>query len=54
MMIILFSFRITEGIAFGFISYTLLKFAAGKKEEIPLLVWIFALIFLLRFIFLEI
>jgi AGZA family xanthine/uracil permease-like MFS transporter len=54
MMIILFSFRITEGIAFGFISYTLLKFAAGKKKEIPLLVWIFALIFLLRFIFLDI
>ena len=47
-----FSFRITEGIAFGFIAYTLLKLAAGKRKEVPLLVWFFALIFLLRFIFL--
>jgi AGZA family xanthine/uracil permease-like MFS transporter len=51
-VIIPFSFRITEGIAFGFIAYTLLKFAAGKRKEVPMLVWIFALIFLLRFIFL--
>jgi len=47
-----FSFRITEGIAFGFIAYALLKLAAGKRNEVPMLVWFFALIFLLRFIFL--
>lgn len=46
-----FSFRITEGIAFGFISYTLLKLFAGKGKEVPLLMWIFAVIFLLRYIF---
>lgn len=46
-----FSFRITEGIAFGFISYTLLKLFAGKGREVPLLMWIFAVIFLLRYIF---
>jgi AGZA family xanthine/uracil permease-like MFS transporter len=46
-----FSFRITEGIAFGFISYTLLKLFSGKRKEIPVLMWVFALIFLLRYIF---
>ena len=48
-----FSLRITEGIAFGFISYTLLKLVAGKGKQVPVLMWIFALIFLLRYIFIE-
>ncbi len=46
-----FSFRITEGIAIGFISYTVLKLFAGKAKEIPNLMWVFALIFLIRYIF---
>ncbi len=46
-----FSFRITEGIAFGFISYTVLKLFSGKGKEIPVLMWVFALIFLLRYVF---
>jgi AGZA family xanthine/uracil permease-like MFS transporter len=46
-----FSFRITEGIAFGFISYVLLKLFAGKAKEIPALMYIFAIIFVLRYIF---
>ena len=46
-----FSFRITEGIAFGFITYSLLKLVAGKWREVPVAMWIFALIFLLRYIF---
>jgi AGZA family xanthine/uracil permease-like MFS transporter len=50
-VIIPFSFRITEGIAFGFISYVLLKLVSGKVREIPLLMWIFSFIFLLRYIF---
>jgi AGZA family xanthine/uracil permease-like MFS transporter len=50
-IIIPFSFRITEGIAFGFISYVILKLFAGKWKEIPVLMWIFAVIFLLRYIF---
>ena len=48
-----FSLRITEGIAFGFISYALLKFFAGKRKQVPVLMWIFALIFLLRYIFIK-
>jgi AGZA family xanthine/uracil permease-like MFS transporter len=50
-IIIPFSFRITEGIAFGFISYVLLKLFSGKGKEVPLLMWIFAVIFILRYIF---
>jgi len=50
-IIIPFSFRITEGIAFGFISYVLLKVFAGKSRDVPVLMWIFALIFVLRYIF---
>jgi AGZA family xanthine/uracil permease-like MFS transporter len=46
-----FSFRITEGIAFGFISYSLLKLFSGKGKEVPVIMWIFAVIFLLRYIF---
>jgi len=46
-----FSFRITEGIAFGFISYVLLKLFAGKAREVPTLLYIFAVIFILRYIF---
>jgi len=47
-----FSFRITEGIALGFISYAILKLFKGKTSDVPFLMWLFALIFLLRYIFL--
>ena len=46
-----FSFRITEGIAFGIISYTLCKLFSGKVKQVHPLMWVFALIFLLRYIF---
>ncbi len=51
-IIIPFAFRITEGIAFGFILYTLLKLIKGKIKEVPFLIWVFAIIFILRYIFL--
>jgi AGZA family xanthine/uracil permease-like MFS transporter len=46
-----FSFRITEGIALGFISYAVLKLFQGNAKNVPLLVWIFAIIFILRYMF---
>jgi AGZA family xanthine/uracil permease-like MFS transporter len=46
-----FSFRITEGIAIGFISYVILKTVKGEIKKIPVLMWIFAGIFLLRYLF---
>ena len=51
LIIIPFSFRITEGIAFGFIAYTVLKFFEGKWREVPLMMWLFAIIFALRYIY---
>jgi AGZA family xanthine/uracil permease-like MFS transporter len=53
-VIIAFSFIPTEGIAFGFISYSFLKLIKGEAKKVPLVLWIFAIIFLLRYLFFEI
>ena len=47
------TFSITEGISFGFISYTLLKAGTGRFREVPLLIRVFALLFVLRYAFLS-
>jgi len=52
-IIIPFAFRITEGIAFGFILYSILKLFTGRFKEVPFLIWFFAMIFILRYIFLD-
>lgn len=52
-IIISLSFSITEGIAFGFISYTLLKSVKGKFKEVPIIITIFSILFILRYIFLK-
>lgn len=41
---------ITDGIAFGFISYTLIKVASGKGRQVHGLVYFFAALFVLRYI----
>ena len=46
------TFSITEGIAFGFISYTLLKTVKGQFKEVPALISVFAVLFVLRYILL--
>jgi AGZA family xanthine/uracil permease-like MFS transporter len=43
---------ITDGIAFGFISYACLKLATGRAREAHALVHVFAALFLLRYAFL--
>ena len=48
---IIFSFRITEGIALGFISYTILKVFSGGFKEIPWMMWLFTVIFIIRYVF---
>ena len=45
-------FSITEGISFGFISYAFLKFVSGRYKEVHPLITIFAVLFILRYIFL--
>jgi AGZA family xanthine/uracil permease-like MFS transporter len=52
-VIMAFSFSITDGIAFGFISYALLKTIQRKYKEVPLLIYIFAFLLILRYIFLR-
>ena len=44
-------FSITEGIAFGFISYTLIKYLSGKAREVHWLIVVFTLLFIIRYVF---
>jgi len=53
MVVMPFAFSITEGIAFGFISYALLKLVARRGREVHGLVYLFAVLFILRYIFLQ-
>lgn len=48
-----FTFSIANGIAFGFITYTVLKLGAGKSNEISSGVWALTLLFVAKFIFLN-
>jgi len=52
MTVMPFAFSITEGIAFGFISYALLKLVTGKGRGVHALVYLFAALFVVRYIFL--
>jgi AGZA family xanthine/uracil permease-like MFS transporter len=47
-----YAYSITEGIAVGFIFYTLLKLVTGKIKEIHPILLIFTILFILRYIFL--
>ena len=42
---------ITDGIAFGFISYAVLKIATGRAREAHWLLYLFAVLFLMRYAF---
>lgn len=46
-----FTFSISKGIGFGFISYCLIKIFSGKWKDVHPLMWIVSLIFALYFIF---
>jgi AGZA family xanthine/uracil permease-like MFS transporter len=41
---------ITEGIAAGFITFSLLKLVSGKGREVHWIIYIFAALFVLRYI----
>jgi len=53
MVVMPFAFSITEGIAFGFISYVILKLVARRGREVHGLVYLFAVLFVIRYIFLQ-
>ena len=46
------SFSITDGIAFGFIAYAVLKPATGRGRDLSPLAYLFALLFVVRYAFL--
>lgn len=45
-----FAYSISDGIAFGFISYSVIKVARGKVKEVPVLVYIISVLFILKYI----
>ena len=45
-----FCYSIAEGISFGMISYVLIKLLAGKRKDISILMYILAIVFVLRII----
>lgn len=53
MVVMPFAFSITEGIAFGFISYALLKLVSRRGREVHGLVYLFAVLFIIRYMFLN-
>jgi len=52
MIIMPLSFSITEGIAFGFISYSLLKIFSGKANDVNWIIYLISLLFIARYIWL--
>lgn len=46
-----FAYSISDGIAWGIISYVLCKVTARKIKEIPIVTWVLAIIFIANFIF---
>ena len=53
MVVMPLAVSITEGIAFGFVAYAVLKIAAGRARDAHWLVHLFALLFLVRYIWLS-
>ncbi len=47
------AFSITEGISFGVISYVLLKVITGNAKRIHWLLYLFAILFIARYIWLK-
>ena len=45
-----FGYSIADGIAFGLISFTVIKLARGKAKEVPALVYVLSLLFILAFV----
>jgi AGZA family xanthine/uracil permease-like MFS transporter len=44
------TFSITEGIAFGFISYSILKLFTGKGRGVHWVIYLFSVLFIIRYI----
>lgn len=49
-MIMAATVSITEGIAFGFISYSMLKLISDKRRDVHWLIYLFSILFVLRYL----
>ena len=47
-----FAYSISEGIAFGFIFYTLLHVLTGKLDKVTPLMYVLTVLFIMKYIFL--
>ena len=47
------AFSITEGVAFGVVAYAALKLVAGRGREVHTLLYVFAALFIARYLFLR-
>lgn len=45
-----FAYSISDGIGFGFISYTLIKLARGKAKEVPVFLYVISVLFIAQYI----
>ena len=45
-----FAYAISDGIGFGFISYTLIKLARGKAKEVPVFLYVISLLFIAQYV----
>lgn len=52
-LMIAFSYSIADGIAFGFIAYTVLKILTGQFRNLGCVVWVITFLFCIRFYFLH-
>ena len=48
------SYNIHDGLAMGFIAYPLIKLCAGKGKEVNWLIYVVAVVFILRYVFIKI
>lgn len=47
-----FTYSVANGVAFGFISYAVLKLLTGKAKDVPVVVWVIAAVFIFKFYYL--
>lgn len=50
LILTLLTYSITDGLAFGFISYVLIKLFTGKRKDIPTPMYVIAILFIVMFI----
>ena len=53
MVIMPLAVSITEGVAFGLMAFVLLKLVTGRRREVHPLIFVFAVLFLARYVFLR-